>query len=283
MPRRPARRAPRAPRRARRGLRKSRAPRSAKGFSGKVYTVTFKPASQTLCSSFSNVPTDPPITLNSASGNTVAALRPLYGTATGVSYSPNLNINSSTNGLPGCEDLSFGIDFQIQQIEAIGSYLNVFDQYRLNWVKVEVENLYSSASTGIPAAGGTAAAKPFSELYMAQDFDSVAPPTTLQAITGIDGVRMVKMTDVKNKASMVIKPKPTMVIETNPGSGGLQNLALAIGKTSQWQNSVNPAVTYYGLKMWFTNWMNTQSSTLVSALRFTFTYNVSFKQPLRAC
>lgn len=259
-------------------------PKRAKGYNSEIYTVTFKPASQTVASSSSANPAVGPISINSASGNGVAALRPLFPTPTGVNYSPEININSSTTSLPGCEDLSMGIDFQIQNIENIGAYLELFDYYRLNWVKIEVESLYSSASTGTTGAtGGPTIARPFSDLYMAVDLDSSAVPDTQQEVTGIDGVKRFRFTDVKNRASIVLRPKPAVAVETRPATGGLQNLAVAIGKTNTWQNSVNPAVNYYGLKLWYTNWMNTQSAAQMSALRFTFTYNVSFKQPLKAC
>lgn len=281
------RRATRAPRRrhARRGLRKSRVPRSLKpkGFSSKIYTFTFKPASQTLVSSFSPSPTTPPLSLNSASGNASAALRPLSATSTGVSYSPNINLNNSSTNLPSCQDLSFGIDFQIANVENIAKYLQLFDQYRLNWVKVEVENLYPSASIGYAPTGGATVAKPFSDLYMVQDFDSSLPPVSLQSVTGMQGCRMVRFTDIKNKATILIKPRPALSIESNPTTAPLQQVTVAVGKTSQWINSVNSEVNYYALKMWYTNWMNTQSPQQVSALRFTFTYNISFKQPLQAC
>jgi len=160
------------------------------------------------------------------------------------------------------------------------SYFALFDQYRINWVKVEIESLYPSSSSG--AAG--ALAKPYSDLYLAPDYDSAATPITQQSVAGRQGVRMVQMTDTRSKTSIVVHPKPAISVELSTG-GVLSNETYALGKTGQWLNCGGQGefVSHYGLKLWYTNWMNTQSSAQVSALRFTFTYNLSFKVGLQQC
>lgn len=281
------RRAPRRVIRRRRRIVRRKKRAGSKGYSDKIYTVTFKPASQTLVSSVSPSPSSPPLYLNGASGSPSQTLKPLFPTPTLPDYSPNIALNSSTTSLPSCQDLGFGIDFQINAIENIGNYLTLFDQYRLNWIKMEVENLYPSSSIGYSTTGGSTVAKPFSDLYIAVDFDSVATPHAMQEVTGMSGVQMRRFTDVKTKHTFLLKPKTAMGIEvvTYPPAPtpGYAVSSFAVGKTAQWINSAESAVNYYGLKMWFTNWLNTQSAQQVSALRFTFTYNVSFKQPLKAC
>lgn len=269
--------------------RKRKAAKKAKrkgrgGFSNKVYTVTFKPASQVLHCSTDALPGSPPLYLTSGSGNQNACLLPLFPTPVIPEYSQNIALNSSTTSLPNCQDIGMALTFNALNVENIASYLNLFDQYRINWVKVDIENLYPSGSIGYSATGTATVARPYSDLYIAKDFDSAAVPTTMQQVTGISGVQMKSFTDGRSRFSTVVVPRAAEALETfDPVTHVETQTTVKVGKPRQWINSTGPNVTHYGLKMWYTNWVNTFSSQQITALRFTFTFNMSFKQPLKAC
>lgn len=275
------RRAMRRPRRARRAARKSRVPRSlrTKGFDSKIHTIDFKLASQTLRSGIGTG--ELPITLNSGEG--VGVLLPLTAPSGGSTfYSQQLSLNSSTLGLPSYYDLGFGLRFNIAQIANIAAWTQCWDQYRINYVKMEIENVFPAESVGV---AGTVA-RPENTLYIAQDFDDDLVPITQSIVSGHSGCRMISFGHKdKTKTTYVFRPKPVLVMENEtPGTNypPLVSGFSGVGKRGTWMNSANAAVNYYGAKMYYTNWLATGLQQQMSGLRFTFTFNLSFKQPLRA-
>lgn len=251
----------------RRKLRIARTP----GYSNRIYTYDFRMASQTIRSGIGGDET--PIVLNSGVGTGV--FRPLVPpTAPSTAYGENFFLASSTLGLPNYYDLGIATSFRFNQVANFLNWENMYDQYRFNYVKIEIENCF-------PAVAG-AIARPQSDLYLATDFNSVGVPQVISSVTGRQGVKMVSFNDSKTKTTYIIKPKPVLIMEGfsdvgNPGTI-TQNYG-GMGKTGQWLNMGDPDTQFYGFKAWLTNWLVTGTQAQMSGLRFTMTFNVSFKQP----
>lgn len=263
MPRRSnaIRRRPNRPRRRPRG----RVPRGLggnSGQSGKVYTYNFSLGSQLIRSGLSS--TEPPVNI--------------VGAAAPWSAAGNFSSTASQSTLPFTYDVGFAGVFKLNDIQNYAVYSSMYDQYRINSITLELENLTSpSYSPGVSVAGvpGASVQPLNSTVYLAVDYDDSVVPSVVANIQRRQGVRKLTATTAHNK--MRIKWKPSIVI------AGETNIALtknvAISKKGQWLDCTNFDVNHYGLKGWISDFLSTGQVSQLSCYRMTWTYNVSFKQP----
>lgn len=244
-----------------------------KGFSNKIYTYNFKLASQTLLSSTTAGPGVPPISLNAPVAGGV--FQPFTGP--GPSYSSQIQLLASSLGLGSMNDLSIGTGFRLNMANYYNTYASLYDHYRINHVTCTVEKLFPNETSG---AAGTVQ-RPVSTLYQYRDLDSVAPPATLQSISGFQGVRVTQFNTNKGITSFRLYPRVNVGLQSYNATG-TPLIASGIVDKPMWLDSVNSDVEHFGWKCFITNWLATGSVAQMTGYRFTFTMNVSFKQPIQA-
>jgi len=267
-------RRPNRPRR--RGLRRRVARKRA--LSPKIYTFNFQLESQYLRSGIG--PSQPPVVLT---GPAAGPLRP-SGTLSPPFYGPSVSLNANQMSLANLYDMGIGVTFSAADITNISAWMDIFDMYRINYVKLTIENQFPADGTIAGTTGTVAMQIPEPTLYVVEDLDSAAVPTQLGQISGYQGVKKVTLgSKDKNTFTYTFRPRPVMTLETvTAPSNILSNANSGVGKRGQWIDNQWTDVSHYGMKAWLTNWLVTAQPDLLSAYRFTWTYNLSFKQPISA-
>lgn len=264
MPRRKSNAIRRRPNRPRRKQR-SRVPRSLggnSGHSGKIYTYNFSLGSQILRSGTSQ--TEPPV-------NLVGAAQPW-------SVANNFQFAAAQSSLPFTYDVGFAGTFSLNDVLNHPSFVLMYDQYRINHITLELENLTSpSYSPGVSVAGvpGAAVQPLNSTVYLAIDRDDATVPLSVDKVQRFQGVRKLTTNTAHNRMRIKFKPNAIISMEV-PSANPLGGLAKPGG---QWLDCATENVTHYGLKGWITDWVSGGNISQVSAYRMTWTYNVSFRQP----
>lgn len=268
-------RRPNRPRR--RGLRR-RVAGKRKAMSAKIYTFNFNLESQYLRSGIGT--TQPPVVLT---GPAQGPLRPV-GTLSPPFYGPSISLNANQMSLANLYDMGLGVTFSAQDIGNISQWTDMFDQYRINYVKLTIENQFPADGTIAGAPGPVAMQIPEPTLYIVEDLDSAAVPTALSQVSGFQGVKKVTLgSRDKNTFTYTFRPRPVMSLETiTAPANALGTANSGVGKRGQWIDNQFTDVSHYGMKAWITNWLVTAQPDLLSAYRFTWTYNLSFKQPIAA-
>lgn len=156
----------------------------------------------------------------------------------------------------------------------------MYDQYRINSITLELEDLTSpSYSPGVSVAGvpGASVQPLNSTVYLAIDYDDAVVPLTVQTIQRRQGVRKLHCNTANNKMRINFKPSVIVGVE-HATPNALTNAA--INRKGMWLDCVNADINHYGLKGWITDYLSTGQVSQLSCYRMTWTYNVSFKQAL---
>lgn len=141
---------------------------------------------------------------------------------------------------PGIYDLPFVVHAQLDQVAQPADFTALFDQYKINWVKLRIQlgqNVYNTA----PATGSTI---PMPYIEYETDYDSAGPPdvTTFRQNMGI---KTKYFNSVSNRLYLtVMSPKPQIGTDTT-GSGPV--LGIVPTKRS-WVNCVYDDVPHYGIR-----------------------------------
>lgn len=259
----------------RRGLRRRVGRKRRAALSSKVYTYSFKLESQYLRSGIGG--TQPPVVLT---GPAQGPIQPT-GTLSPPYYGPSVSLNANQMSLANLYDMGLACTFSAQDIGNIAAFQQIYDQYRINSVTLTIENQFPADGTIAGAPGSVAMQIPEPTLYVLEDHDSAAVPTALSSLVGFAGVKRVALgSKDRNSFTYTFRPRPIAVMETvTTGTGALGTTASAVMKNGTWLDCTNINIAHYGMKGWLTNWLVTGLPELLSAYRFTWTYNLSFKQP----
>jgi len=171
----------------------------------------------------------------------------------------------SGTGFTGLYNFGLGTAFRLSDIVATPNWQTMYDAYRINKVICEVEFLNNTAIVGTNI---------LPTLYMVYDQDSAGVPPNLLTIQGQQGVKRHCVGD-KNKRRFGISCRPrTQFLMAAPST------SYAINKPGQWLNCVSPDINHFGLKFYVTDFLASGAASLENAIKFTFTYYVSFRGPL---
>jgi len=234
----------RAPRRQ----RKTRVPRS---LAMKPYNYVFKLPAQIQTSSGT-------AGLLNFSGSGNAGQFPL------TNNPANLQILSSASGIPNFFDISMACTFRLSDLLNFTSFTSVYDAYKINSVKLELEylnNMSSVNSTGL---------MPSFYHYWDQDDATVPNVISVQQKQGM------KRRHFRGNNSLKCSGRPKLAITAASQAG---NVASIIAK-SQYIDCVHSDVLHYALKMVITDVYLPGTVAVTQAFRWNWTYNVSFRAPI---
>jgi len=160
-------------------------------------------------------------------------------------------------GLANVFDIPFSMTFQLDQLAGFGEFTSLFDQYKINAVKVLVRSYANTDGTlGFPM--------PWIECW--NDHDSNIPPT-VAASREIMGVKHKYFNATKNVVSLYVKPKPKLNVQLQPG---------ILPTRTQWLDCAIPTIQHFSIKGIIHNY-TLAGSAGNNRLEFDITQNVSFK------
>lgn len=164
------------------------------------------------------------------------------------------------NGLATVYDVPFSMTFQLNQLAGVSDFTNLFDQYKLNAVKVFLRSYANSdGALGFPI--------PWIEHW--NDHDSNVVPSIAQS-REIMGVKHKYFSSSKNVITMYVKPKPTVEV------GGTSTTGL-IPRGSSWIDCADTGVAHYSIKGIIHNYALPAVAAGNNRLEFDVVMNCSFK------
>jgi len=220
----------------------------------KTYNYNFQLAPQLIQSSLSAIST---VALNTNSPNV-----PID------SSGGFLNL-SSTVGFPGVADWSAACTHKLNDIANFAQFTALYDAYKINSVTVTLEYLSNSANVN---GGGI-----MPTFYMYWDQDDAIPPTTVATMLGKTGVKKFQPTSSKLMKKFRYVPVTANLAFTSSSVGA----PAIIPNKSQWIDCQNTNVEHYALKLYGQDFTAQGNPASLNMLRVHYTYNVSFRSPLR--
>ena len=181
---------------------------------------------------------------------------------------------TGTAGMAGIADWSAACSNQLQDIANATAYFSMYDAYKINSISVNIEYLNNMASVNGSGVMPT--------MYLYWDQDDVNTPPTLGSILGKQGVRKVQFGD-KARLQYTYTYKPTVSVAERivptPADPTVVTANTRVMKAG-WINCQQPNVTHFGFKVFCTDFL-APGTTVSNAFRFNWTYNVSFRSPLK--
>ena len=189
---------------------------------------------------------------------------PLLATSIGV-------INASTNGLTNFYDCGLSCTFRFADLKQYLVYQSMYDTYRLDSVTLDVEYLNNVSAVNTNGLMPT--------IYAYWDQDDAAVPGNISAITGKQGCQ-IRQFGNKSKTVFRFHGKPNTLTAVQTGYTGGVTAPTMINQKNVWLNCADDSVPHYAFKMWITDLYLPGSATVNQAMRFNWTYNMSFKAPI---
>lgn len=179
----------------------------------------------------------------------------------------NLNFGFSLSQIWGYLSGAYALSAAIPNA---AEFQNLFDEYKINFVRVKMfftnnQSSVNSPSTGLPL------------IHMCNDFDDVTESLTLSNILEKSGVRHVQFDGNNgNGINHWVKPVPIQYIQTTAGDGTTSSLAAGVPMGSQWINTAAPNTVHCGIKMVY-NPQGRTSAVDIGSITFVFDVEYVFK------
>jgi len=193
----------------------------------------------------------------------VGGLRPIQA-APAATYATYLG----SNGLSGFYDVGIAVPFRLKDLSFANTYQQMYDAYKFGKVTLNVSYLNNVSSVNATGLMPT--------IYMVWDQDDATIPTSLVQMSGKQGVKVRQFGDgAKTTQRISVVPVTAGFVQ---GTAGTANAL--IPNKSQWLDCLNDDVLHYGLKLFITDLYLPGTTAVTQALRFNWTYHVSFRAPL---
>jgi len=178
----------------------------------------------------------------------------------------NLNFGFSLSQVWGYLSGAYALSAAIPNAS---EFQNLFDEYKINFVRVKMFFTNNISSVNSPATG-------MPLIHMCNDFDDVIESLTLSNILEKSGVRHVQF-DATNSGGINhwVKPVPISYVNTTAGDGTTAAIAGGVPST-QWINTAASNVVHCGIKMVY-NPQGRNSATDIGSVTFVFDVEYVFK------
>jgi hypothetical protein len=179
--------------------------------------------------------------------------------------SPITGTNSAT-GFTGLYNYGMACAFRLGDVKNVANWTDMYDAYRINKVVCEVEFIQNQA-----LAQGLGV---LPTLYMVYDQDSAGVPPGLSQIQQQQNVKRYCVGDKgRTRFSIACRPRIQNIVAA-------PSTQYAIAKPGAWLNCASTGINHFGLKFYITD-LNVPGITgFECAVKFQFTYYISFRGPL---
>lgn len=222
----------------------------------KTYSYQFKLASQVLVGTGGIPP------LLSISGATGAGPLPLQNS--------NIIVYPSSSGLTNFYDFALAVPFKLEDVNNHAAFVAMYDAYKIRKVTCSLEFLSNVAATNGIGLMPTS--------YMVWDQDDSVIPVSITQISGKQGVK-IRQFGNRSKTVQRFSLKPTISQDVLVVGGA--SVAATVSK-STWLDCIHPDIQHNALKMFVTDVYLPPNSSVTTAFRFNWTYDISFRSPLEA-
>jgi hypothetical protein len=228
----------------------------------KSYTYNFKLLPQFLTNTALGA-----VDIVTATGGTgLNPIRQLSASPPGVSNVTSTNPLFVAGG--SFLDVGLACTHALSDLSNFSTFASMYDAYKINYVKVEIEFL-----SNIAAVNGLGV---MPTIWLYWDQDDAVVPTLVTNPSGNMGARCFHPTASRTRFSMKYRP---MIRDTVLGSiSGTQSNAVV--RPSTWINCTQTDVPHYAFKAFITDYDAIAPASGHNAFRINFTYNITFRTPL---
>lgn len=183
-----------------------------------------------------------------------------------TSYNGHLQVKRTVKAYDGDITGEQGLSFQfnLSALPNFAEFVNLFDRYRINGVKLRIMFLANSNDTG------TSNVLSIPVMHYINDIDDASPPTTENEILQKN---FLKTRRLDTPFTYYLKPKATSEIFASASSTGY-----AVGK-SMWIDMNSPNIPHFGFKAWINNGPSNPSTQVLGRLKIYATYYVALRDP----
>jgi len=195
----------------------------------------------------------------------------------------HLSTNGAATGFPNYLDLGISARFRLSDIGNYATFTSMYDAYKINRISLTIESL-----SNVAAQNTTGVLPTIWQYYDQDDFITPAaagPGTGMAQVLGKQGVKRHQFGSSK-KASVTFSFSPTSSVAVEDGASDPSTTVIAgqINKKPMWLNCAAPDVNHYGYKAWITDMYSpivaADNTAPTVALRFNWSYDVSFRSPV---
>jgi len=195
----------------------------------------------------------------------------------------HLSLQGAATGFPNYFDIGLSARFRLSDLGNYSSFTSLYDAYKINRVSVTIESL-----SNVAAQNTTGVLPTIWQYYDQDDYITPAaagPGTGIAQVLGKQGVKRHQFGSSK-KASVTFSFSPTsqVVVENGLSDPADSLIAGQINKKPMWLNCATPDVNHYGFKAWITDMyspiVSAENTAPTVALRFNWTYDISFRSPI---
>jgi len=178
----------------------------------------------------------------------------------------NLNFGFSLSQVWGYLSGAYALNAAIPNA---AEFQNLFDEYKINFVRLKMFFTNNNSSVNSPNTG-------LPLIHMCNDFDDVTESLTLGNILEKSGVRHFQFDGQNhNGINHWVKPVPIQYIQSTAGDGSTASIAAGV-PGSTWINTAAPNVVHCGIKMIY-NPQGRTSSVDIGSVTFVFDVEFVFK------
>lgn len=185
---------------------------------------------------------------------------------TNVKYNGALQIKRTVKAYDGDITGEQGLSFQfnLSALPNASEFVNLFDRYRINGVKLRIMFLSNSNDTGV------ASTLSIPIMHYIYDVDDASPPTTENEILQKN---FLKTRRLDSPFTYYLKPKATSEIFASASSTGY-----SVAK-SMWIDMNSPNIPHFGFKAWIGNGNATPQQQVIGRLKVYATYYIALRDP----
>jgi hypothetical protein len=180
-------------------------------------------------------------------------------------------MSATTSGVANNYICGGAMQFRITDVPNYTDFTNLFDQYRIDQVDIEISNIFNTASVGNTLAGTV-----MPSIMYAPDFDDAVIPTTAASLMDRQRAKQWTFRGSGNPLRFSVKPRLANLTYRTGGT----TVGYTVAPDSTWINQSFTDVPYYGCKIWFSDLFQQSSQpTGQTHLRVKMRYHISCKDP----
>lgn len=160
-----------------------------------------------------------------------------------------------------------GIDFQLDKAEQYADLVNMFDQYRITAIKVQIIPRCNVLDPATQSATFTAVPP----LIVVVDLDDANTPTDWRDLISHDSCKII---DPFKNYTFTFRPK---LAQSQYGATAFGQYGVT--ESTQWMNAASDDIEYYGLKLGSMTYSTGNNDTYPPAWDLIYTYHIECRYP----
>lgn len=183
---------------------------------------------------------------------------------------------ADTSGVGNSYMCGGAMQFRITDLPGYTDFTNLFDQYRIDQVDVEISHLFNSSTSGGSPGSPPLAGATMPTVMYCPDFDDAVVPTSQTQLAARQRTKQWTFRGDGGPLKFSVKPRIASLVYKTSGT----TIGYTVADQSTWVNQAFTDVPSYGVKLWFQDMFQTTGGpTGMTHFRVKMRYHLSCKDP----